>query len=80
MVHVVTARCIADFVLRLRFSDGVEGDVDLNGELDGTIFVPLRDPSYFRTVRVHTELGTVVWPNGADFAPDFLREHARVLA
>lgn len=77
MIHVVEARCIADFVIRVRCSDGVEGDVDLKGEFDGTVFVPLRDPAYFRSVQVHPELGTAVWPNGADLAPEFLRERAQ---
>jgi len=35
---------------------------------------PLRDPDYFRRVRLNSETGTVEWPNGADFAPTFLRE------
>lgn len=42
-------------------------------ELYGEVFEPLKDFAYFRTFRVHPELRTVVWPNGADFAPEFLR-------
>jgi hypothetical protein len=37
------------------------------------VFEPLRrDPELFRRVRVDHELGTVVWPNGADLDPDVL--------
>jgi len=40
--------------------------------LDGEIFDPLRDPEYFRTVALNTDIDTIVWDNGADFSPDFL--------
>jgi hypothetical protein len=55
--------------LRLGFSDGSSRDVDLTGELHGPVFGPLDDPDYFAQVRVDDELGTVVWPNGADLDP-----------
>jgi hypothetical protein len=41
------------------------------------VFEPLRDPRYFAKVRVDTEAATVVWPNGADLAPETLYEEAR---
>jgi hypothetical protein len=67
--------------LRLTFADGLVGDVDLTerfaGQL-GPMFEPLRDEAYFGEVTVDEELGTVVWPNGADLAPDVL--HAQVLS
>lgn len=58
--------------LWLRFADGVEGEVDLEAELWGEVFAPLKDASLFAAVRLDPELGTVTWPNGADFAPEFL--------
>jgi hypothetical protein len=36
------------------------------------VFDPLRDPAWFAQVRVDPELGTVVWPNGADLDADVL--------
>ena len=72
-IHVVDGRHVAGHTLWLRFSDGAEGEVDLGPELYGEVFEPLEDVAYFRTFRVHPELRTVVWPNGADFAPEFLR-------
>ena len=42
--------------------------------MEGPIFEPLQDPEYFRSFRVDGDLHTVVWPNGADFAPEFLRD------
>jgi len=59
--------------LRLRFSDGVEGEVDVRTlvAFDG-VFAPLRDEAYFRRVRVDRGLGTIVWPDGADLDPQVL--------
>lgn len=76
MIRVIEAKWVRGSVLHLRFSDGAEGDVDLQEELDGAVFEPLKDVEVFKSFRVHPELHTVVWPNGADFAPAFL--HARV--
>ena len=61
-----------DFVLRVVFDDGSCREVDLTGELWGEMFEPLRDAAMFRRAAVNTELGTVVWPNGADLDPDVL--------
>jgi hypothetical protein len=57
----------------VRFEDGLEGIIELRPHLSFQgVFAPLRDPSYFRQVRVDPELGTIVWPNGADLDPDVL--------
>jgi hypothetical protein len=71
---------VRGFVLWIRFSDGSEGEVDLSEELDGPIFEPLRDPAYFRQFTVNSDLYTIVWPNGADLAPEFLHGRVRVRA
>lgn len=73
MVHVVEARYAGDHRVWLKFNDGVEAEVDLASELWGEIFEPLRDPAYFAAFRVEE---TLAWPNGADFAPEFLYELA----
>ena len=78
--HITHARYVADHTVWLRFSDGVEGEVDLSDELHGEVFEPLKDTAYFQQLQVHPELRTVVWPNGADFAPEFLRSALRVAA
>ena len=78
--HVVDARSVAGPMLWLRFSHGADGEVDLSTELYGEVFEPLKDVAYFGCVRVHPELRTTVWPNGADFAPEFLRASLRVAA
>ncbi len=70
---IVEVRPLGGHRLYLRFEDGVAGELDLAGRLrfEG-VFAPLKDPAVFAQVRVHPELGTVVWPNGADLDPDTL--------
>jgi hypothetical protein len=80
ILHVKEARYIRDYVIRVRFNDGAEGEVDLAGELEGEVFEPLRDLQAFRSFRVDPELETIVWSNGADMAPEFLYDHMKVLA
>jgi hypothetical protein len=58
--------------LYLLFNVGTEKVVDLSPILDGPIFEPLRDPNYFSRMQLDPVCGTVVWPNGADFAPEAL--------
>ena len=58
----------------LAFNDGAEGEIDLSHELYGEIFEPLKDKSFFKSFKL--EGHTLSWKNGADFAPEFLREHA----
>lgn len=66
------AKYRGDYRIALKFADGVEGEVDLEAELWGDMFEPLKDKARFAEVVLDSELGTIVWPNGADFAPEFL--------
>ena len=70
--HVVEAKYIEGHKVWLRFDDGACGEVDLFGELDGPIFEPLKDVYFFCQFLVR--YNTLSWQNGADFAPEFLRE------
>ena len=79
-VRVTNAKHVRDHVVWVRFNDGSEGEVDLADELDGPIFEPLKDLDYFAQFRVDPDIHTIVWPNGADLAPEFLYEHTRVPA
>jgi hypothetical protein len=77
---VVEARHVSGHTVWLRFRDGTVGEIDLAPSLRGPIFEPLRDVEYFRRFRIHPEFETLVWPNGADFAPEFLHHNVRVTA
>jgi len=73
MVLIRSVKPLENFLVSLVFSDGEQKDVDLEPLLRGPIFEPLlRDPELFRAVKVDEELGTIVWPNGADMDPDVL--------
>lgn len=77
---VIEARYVGGFVLWLRFRDGSTGEIDLAAELHGPVFESLRDPVVFRQFAIHPEFQTIVWPNGADFAPEYLHDLVRVTA
>jgi Protein of unknown function (DUF2442) len=67
-----------DYSVTVRFEDDLTAQVDLSYLLDyGGVFEPLRDPAYFRLLRVDDGAGTIVWPNQADIAPETLYAHAR---
>ena len=66
------AKYQGDYRVWLKFADGVEGEVDLEKELWGEVFQPLRDKARFAELSVNEDIDTLVWPNGADFAPEFL--------
>ena len=72
-LHVVKAKYIDEYRVSLLFNDEVEGEVDLSSELEGRVFEPLKDISYFRKFKLAGH--TLSWDNGADFAPEFLREN-----
>jgi hypothetical protein len=76
--NVVEAKHVRAFTIWVRFEDGTSGEIDLASELWGPVFEPLKDVEYFRNFEV-AEYGTVAWPNGADIAPEFLYERARVV-
>ena len=71
-LHVTKVEYLGDFRLWLHFNNGVVGVVDLEPELYGEIFEPLRDKHLFQQVYLTSR--TIEWPNGADFAPEFLLE------
>ncbi|MBI4264968.1 MAG: DUF2442 domain-containing protein [Acidobacteria bacterium] len=72
--QVVRATYERGFRIRLTFNDGTEASVDFRPWLTGEVFEPLTKPAYFR--RFFVDGGTVVWPNGADIAPETLYDAA----
>jgi hypothetical protein len=76
--HIVEARYVAGHTVWLRFRDGTSGEIDLSTTLRGPVFEALRDPGVFSQFHIHPEFHTLAWPNGADFAPEFLHDNIRV--
>jgi len=72
IIHVVGLTVLQPYILDLVFDNGEQKRVDLRRELYGPIFEPLADPEYFARAFIDPDSRTVTWPNGADFAPDFL--------
>jgi len=66
------AEYIDGYKIKVSFEDGVVGVIDLDGDLWGEVFEPLKDLSKFRAFKIDHELHTIVWQTGADLAPEFL--------
>ena len=77
MHYVTDVSYLEDYKLRVFFEDGTSKVVDLQPYLDGPVFEPLKNPDFFRQVSVNPDIDTIVWPNDADFAPEFLYEIGR---
>jgi hypothetical protein len=67
---VIRAEYRGDFRIRVTFSDGSQNTIDFEQWLEGPMFEPLRDLARFE--RFFVDGGTIVWPNGADIAPETL--------
>ena len=72
ILHILEAEICGPHSLKLLFNDGTSKRVNVSPLLQGRIFEPLHDPAYFARVTIDPVGGTVVWPNGADFAPEAL--------
>jgi uncharacterized protein DUF2442 len=70
ILHVIRAEYLAGHRVHVWFSDNSDGDVDFQPLLDGPIFEPLKNVDFFQRFRL--EGHTLVWDNGADFAPEYL--------
>lgn len=77
-LHVTTVQYLEGYTLRVAFTNGVIKQVNLQDELEGEIFEALQHPEIFKQVTVNPETKTLEWPNGADFAPEFLYEIGHV--
>jgi len=72
-IHVTKAKYLKKYQIWLSFNDGSKGIIDLALELEGEIFEPLKEINFFKSFCL--EGHTLSWNNGADFAPEFLREN-----
>ena len=73
MERIVRLEARPPYRLHVEFDDGISGEYDMAGRLNGPVFEPLRDPAFFALVRLD-EYGVPVWPNGTDIAPDALHD------
>jgi hypothetical protein len=73
LYDIIKVKVVKNYTLYIRFEDGLSGEIDISKlvPFEG-IFANFKEHSYFATVRVDKDLGTIVWDNGADLAPDYL--------
>jgi len=78
-IHRVTQfEIVGPYQLAVAFADGTEQRIDFRPVLRGTVFGPLQDLATFNAVKLDSEVGTLVWPNGADFDPATLHDWPHV--
>jgi hypothetical protein len=73
-LRITEAEVCGPHLLALVFNDGTKRVVDVGPLLAGAVFEPLKDPQYLARAVLDPVCGTVVWPDGADFAPEALYE------
>lgn len=80
MHYVTEATYVSEYKIKVRFENGEVRLIDLGPHLSGPVFEPLKDLSFFKSLKVNTDIDTVTWPNNADFSPDFLYEIGRLIS
>lgn len=71
-IEVTKAEYLDGYRIMLLFNNGEKRIVDLSQSLNGEVFAPLKDISFFK--RFSIKFNTIEWENGADFAPEYLYE------
>jgi len=74
MIRILEASPLEGYRLKVRFNDGLEGIYSVDPEQRGGVFLSLRDPAIFNTVRVNSDFGCVEWPGGVDLCPTSMHE------
>lgn len=72
MHWIIDVNYIEKYKLKLMFENNEAKEVDLSNYLTGTIFELLKEIDYFKKVSLNSDIDTIVWPNNADYSPDFL--------
>jgi hypothetical protein len=75
--RVTEVEALSGFRLRVSFTDGLTGMVDMSGLVHSPkagVFAALADPSLFAQVTL--DYGAVAWPGELDLAPDAM--HAAI--
>ncbi len=80
MKRVTAAEYYKDYKIIITFNNGVKKMVNMEHDLWGTMFEPLKDKNLFKQFRVDRDIHTIVWPNGADFSPDSLYKMGKAIA
>lgn len=71
-IRIKAVKVLRPYVIEVVFHEGTETIIDMEPILHGKMYGPLEDEDLFRKVQVNQEIGTIEWPNGADFDPETL--------
>ena len=69
MVKLVAVEALPQWRLKVAYSDGVEGEVDLSDLVGQGVFQVLSDPDVFRQVSIGSG-GEIAWGDKVDICPD----------
>jgi len=69
-LEISQAEYLDNYRIKLTFNNGEIKKVDLQNELKGSVYEPLRKLDYFKKFQV--KYNTIEWANGADYAPEYL--------
>jgi hypothetical protein len=72
MLKIIDVRPLPGFKIRVKFQDGVEGQVDLSDLVGKGVFSKWKEPGFFESVFIDKESHTVAWPGGIDLSPESL--------
>ena len=78
MHKIVRVEAKSNYVLKLIFENGTEGEISIADRLFGPMFEPLKNPELFTQVKID-KFGAICWPNEADLAPDALYQKVKYL-
>lgn len=73
ILKIKSFKIIKNYELEIVFNNNETCIVDLKNELTGEVFEPLKDLNFFNQAFL-TEWHVIQWPNGADFAPEYLHQ------
>lgn len=71
MVRPVQVQALPDLRLWVRFSDGLEGEVNLSHLAGKGVFAAWNDPQFYEQVHV-SSAGAIAWSDQIELCPDAL--------
>jgi hypothetical protein len=75
METIIDVKPLDNFKVWIRFSDNFDAIVNIKPYISTGISKKLMDDDFFKRVKID-EFGGIVWENGFDFCPNYLREIA----
>jgi hypothetical protein len=69
MTRPTSIEALSGYRLRVVYSDGTQGIIDLSADVGRGVFAPLADEAFFRTVHVG-RFGQIAWSEDIEICPD----------